>query len=55
MTQQVKVENIMLIFAKQSPILQKNMKLSYLQAFFMKKAIIFTQKLKTRIQCSIHI
>ena len=39
----------MFIFAKQSPTLQKNIKLSYLKAFFIQKAIIFTQKLKTRI------
>ena len=39
----------MFIFAKQSPTLPKNIKLSYLKAFFIQKAIIFTQKLKTRM------
>ena len=40
----------MFIFAKQSPTLQKNIKLSYLKAFFIQKAIIFTKKLKTCMQ-----
>ena len=40
----------MFIFAKQSLTLQKNIKLSYLKAFFMQKAIIFTKKLKTCMQ-----
>ena len=38
----------MFIFAKQSPPLQKI--LSYLKAFFIQKAIIFTKKLKTCMQ-----
>ena len=37
----------MFIFAKQSPTLQKNIKLSYLKPFFIQKGIIFTKKLKT--------
>ena len=40
----------MLIFAKQSPTLQKNIKLPYLKAFFIQKAIIFTKKLKSCMQ-----
>ena len=40
-------QNIMFIFAKQSPTLQKNIKLSYLKALFIQKAIIFTKKVKT--------
>ena len=41
----------MFIFAIQSPTLQKNIKkLSYLKAFFIQKAIIFTKKLKTCMQ-----
>ena len=40
----------MFIFAKQSPTLQKNIKLSHLKAFFIQKAIIFTKKLKTCMQ-----
>ena len=40
----------MFIFAKQSPTLQKNTKLSYLKAFFIQKAIIFTKKVKTYMQ-----
>ena len=40
----------MFIFAKQSPTLQKSIKLSYLKAFFIQKAIIFTKKLKTCMQ-----
>ena len=40
----------MFIFAKQSPTFQKNIKLSYLKAFFIQKAIIFTKKLKTCMQ-----
>ena len=45
----------MFIFAKQSLTLQKNIKLSYLKAFFMQKAIIFTKKIKNmHAKCSIH-
>ena len=40
----------MFIFAKQSPTLQKNIKLSYLKVFFIQRAIIFTKKLKTCMQ-----
>ena len=40
----------MFIFAKQSPTLQKYIKLSYLKAFFIQKAIIFTKKIKTCMQ-----
>ena len=40
----------MFLFAKQSQTLQKNIKLSYLKAFFIQKAIIFTKKLKTSMQ-----
>ena len=43
MTQQVKT----LCSYLQSPTLQKNIKLSYLKAFFIQKAIIFTKNLKT--------
>ena len=42
-------QNIMFIFAKQSPTLQKNIKLSYLKAFFIQNATVFTQKLKSRM------
>ena len=49
-------QNIMFIFAKQSPILQKNIKLSYLKAFFIQEAIILTTKNKNmHVKCSIHI
>ena len=37
----------MFIFAKQPLTLPKNIKLSYLKAFFIQNAILFTQKLKT--------
>ena len=40
----------MFIFAKQSQTLQNTIKLSYLKAFFIQKAIIFTKKLKTSMQ-----
>ena len=40
----------MFIFAKQSPTLQKNIKLSFLKIFFIQKAINFTKKLKTCMQ-----
>ena len=33
-------QNILFIFAKQSPTLQKNIKLSYLKALFIQKAFI---------------
>ena len=49
-------QNIMFIFAIQSPTLRKNIKLSHLKAFFTQKAIIFTKKNKNmHVKSSIHI
>ena len=46
----------MFIFAKQSPTFQKYIKFSYLKAFFIQKAIIFTQKIKNmHVKCNIQI
>ena len=48
MTQQVKTLCSYLLNSHQ--LCQKNTKLSYLKAFFIQKAIIFTKKLKTYMQ-----